>query len=239
MKAVAALLFSLAALTSAGAHAASSTFDVDDEGWTIIGDAQSGTGSPDYLAAGGNPGGHIAAADNVLGGTWYFQAPAKFHGDFSFAYGADLTFDLMQSSISSQFDDEDVILRGGGLFLTYDTSMNPGVAWTSYSVPLEETAGWTVGGSSPAAAPTAAEMMQVLSDLTDLQIRGEYRSGSDTGSLDNVALIPAPGGLSLAAAGLALAVRGGRRRGAQLARAPATRQEPSPTGAAVSQRTAN
>ena len=62
-----------------------------------------------------------------------------------------------------------------------------------YSLGLTETGGWLLGG----VAPTQAQMLQVLGNVTDLQIRGEFVSGSDIGSLDNVSMIPEPTSLAL------------------------------------------
>jgi hypothetical protein len=162
-----------------------STFDTEDEGWRITGDAQGSSVLPTHHLTGGNPGGYISATDNVQGGVWYFKAPAAFHGDYSVAYGTELEFDLKQSSLNSQFNSVDVYLRGGGLELTYDTPNNPGTVWTSYRLALTEAGGWRIGG----AIPTQAQMLQVLGDVTDLQIRGEFVTGADTGSLDNVRLV--------------------------------------------------
>lgn len=172
---------------------ATSTFDTSDEGWLISGDAQGGGSTPTYQTSDGNPGGHISATDDVEGGTWYFQAPAKFHGNFSNGYGTNLTFDLRQSGTNNQFNNTDIFLRGSGLELTFDTANNPGTSWTSYSVALTELSGWQLGGS----APTETQFKQVLADVTDLQIRGEYISGSDEGDLDNVTLVPEPTSLGL------------------------------------------
>lgn len=186
------LLLTLAACQTP-ALAATSTFDTDDENWLITGDAQGGGISPTYNSSGGNPGGFISATDNVTGNVWYFQASDAFHGDFSGAYGTNLTFDLRQSGTHSQFNAVDLYLRGGGLELTFDTASNPGTEWTSYSVPLTEASGWQLDG----AAPTQAQFNQVLADLTDLQIRGEYISGADVGDLDNVVLVPEPSAIAL------------------------------------------
>lgn len=187
----------LGALSGAVASAAISTFDTNDEGWRITGDAQGASVLPTHMAAGGNPGGHISATDDVQGGVWYFQAPASFHGNFAAAYGTSLTFDLKQSSLANQFDSVDVYLRGGGLELRFDTPNNPGTAWTSYSLLFTEAGGWQIGG----VAPTLGQIQQVLANITDLQIRGEYVTGADMGSLDNVVMIPAPATVAVVALG--------------------------------------
>ena len=160
-----------------------STFDTSDEGWRVVGDAEGFT--PTYVSSGGNPGGYVSAEDEVTGGTWYFSAPAAFLGDKSNAFGQNLTFDLRQDQFDSQFDEDDVVLAGGGVELTFDTGSNPGSNWTAYTVSLFN-AGWTNAGTdSPA---SQADMLAALGDLTSLRIRGEYRDGPDTGDLDNVVL---------------------------------------------------
>jgi laminin B (domain IV) len=130
---VAILLFVAYPLRAA---ATISTFNTDTEGWSAVGDV---AGPVTWLSSGGNPAGHIELTDQVIGGVTYFVAPAKFHGNYSSAYGTSLTFDLRQSYTGSpnQFDDSDVILVGGGLTLVFDTPMNPANnGWTLYNVPL-------------------------------------------------------------------------------------------------------
>ena len=165
----------------------SNSFDSGDEGWLILGDAQGGRGEPDFVASGGNPGGYVSADDDVQGGTWFFQAPVAHRGNFSGALGRTLTFDLKQSTLSSQFDGIDVSLTGGGITIVADAGSNPGLDWTSYSIALDTSAGWTLNslGGTPA---TQADILAVLTDLNDMLIRGEYVSGADTGGLDNVVL---------------------------------------------------
>lgn len=158
-----------------------STFDTDDEDWTVVNDAY----APVYHAEGGNPGGYISATDKGQGLYWYWRAPAKFYGDFSMAYGRTLTFDLKQSPVG-QANRDDVILTGGGIQLIYNTPYNPGADWTSYSILLHESAGWI--NKATGSAATQAEIQTALSALSDLQIRGEYTTSRDIGSLDNVVL---------------------------------------------------
>ena len=51
-----------------------STFDADDEGWTVWGDAQGSSVVPDYIASGGNPGGLLYLTKTVcqVGCTYTF-----------------------------------------------------------------------------------------------------------------------------------------------------------------------
>lgn len=160
-----------------------STFDVDAEGWAVTGDAVSPI--PNHISSGGNPGGYISATDSELSDVWYWQAPAKFLGNISEAYGQALRFELRQSALTQQRDDNDVVLKGPGGTFYYNTPYNPGKTWTSYAVVLSETSGWT---KSDGSTPTQAEMKALLSNVDTLRIRGEYRSATDIGDLDNVVL---------------------------------------------------
>lgn len=72
--------------------------------------------------------------------------------------------------------------------LTHDfgnASTHPGTNWTSYQVSLAP-GEWT--NLETGAQPTATELEAALADLDALLIRGEYRTGSDTGGIDNVEL---------------------------------------------------
>ncbi len=164
-----------------------STFDVDDEGWLIWGDAQEGTATPTYMSLGGNPGGFVQAVDNATGGVWFWRAPAKFHGDFSSAYGRRLSYELRQSSVEGQFDKVDVrVIGSSGKSIILQGLPHPGTTWTAYAVKLDVSAGWELSEYGPSA--TAADIQEVLGNITALFIRGEFAVGDDTGGLDNVVL---------------------------------------------------
>lgn len=209
-----------AALTVASsplvAHATvSSTFDIDADGWSAVGDF---VGAPvTWLPSGGNPDGNIQIEDAVLGGVTYFVAPAKFLGDQSAAFGQTLSFDLKQHITGGidQFNASDVILAGGGLTLVLDTSVNPAFdAWTHYSVSLAE-GDWhvsTLGG----AVASGAQIQAVLGNLGALHIRAEFQTGPDTDYLDNVVLaaVPEPATAALWLGGLVLLAWCARRSSA-------------------------
>jgi hypothetical protein len=190
-----------AATVVPGMHG-SSGFETSAEGWTITGDAQTSHVEPDYNGQGGNPDGLISAVDDVTGGVWYFQAPAKYLSDASATYGRYLDFDLKTNAISNPFDTFDVVLAGAGMTLGFDVTMNPVVdVWTSFRVQLAETAGWRITDAvsesafadfATLQAPTADQMKAVLGNLTQLLIRGEFQDGADTGYLDNVRFGAAP-----------------------------------------------
>jgi len=173
---------------SAPVFGQTSTFDTNNEGWTTFGDATSPTTT--WSAAGGNPGGHIRVIDQSTGGTWHFVAPAKFLGNKCDAYGAFLRYDQITNDTTDEDlygNRPDVILFGAGLVLVFENDENPNLTWTHYDVPLNETAGWRLN-SITGPTPTQAQFRAVLSNLTALRIRGEYRPLDDEGGLDNVVL---------------------------------------------------
>jgi hypothetical protein len=179
-----------------GAKAASG-FEASVEGWTISGDAQASSTVPDYNGTGGNPDGLIGAEDDVTGGTWYFMAPSKYLGDDGASYGKFLEYDLKTNDVSNPFDNYDVMIFGSSNnVLVYHFPVYP-VAnqWLSHKIPLDTTdAGWAIVDTltgypsdfSTLAKPTQAEFRAVLSHVTKLALRGEFNSGPDHGSLDNV-----------------------------------------------------
>lgn len=176
----------LPAPASAGTLVAS-TFNTSVDGWTALGD----TSAPaTWVSTGGNPGGYVQVSDTVAGGVMFWVAPAKFLGNKAAAYGGRLRFDLRQSDTSSQFNDRDVVLEGGGMTLVYDTAANPGTSFTRYRLPLTP-AGWhetTLSGPQP----TVAEFKTVLGAISALRIRAEYRTGPDVDDIDNVVMTTPP-----------------------------------------------
>jgi hypothetical protein len=162
-----------------------SSFNQNGEGWTVVGD-----GTMFHNATGGNPSssGYIFSIDRVEGIPFYFDAPGKFRGDLSAAYGRLLTFDLVwsETSPSQSLDADDVILRGGGQTITTQLPMRPGTSWTSYSIRLDEAGAWVLQGTDQPA--TSAQIQNVLKSLESLRIRGEFRWGPEQGGLDNVVL---------------------------------------------------
>jgi hypothetical protein len=158
-----------------------SNFDQNNEGWSVVGD-----GLLTYESTGGNPStsGYILGVDRLEGDVFYFNAPSKFRGNASAAYGRLLTFDLVWSENLSDKDVADIILQGDGLTITAKLPAPPGNSWTSYSIRLDVGGGWVRQGTTQAV--TAAQIQSVLASLQQLRIRGEYRDGSEQSGLDNV-----------------------------------------------------
>jgi len=175
-------------LCSSTLLAQTSTFDMDNEGWTASGDPVSQVS--DWYPTGGNPDGHIEVQDASTGGTWYFVAPPKFRGNKCDAYGKFLRYDQLTSDTNNQQaygGRPDIRILGGSLTLIFDNAYNPGLEWTHYDVPLREDAGWRLN-SITGPVPTQAQFRNVLASVTAFEIRGEYRSSADIGGLDNVTI---------------------------------------------------
>lgn len=206
----------------AGAQAsviAFSNFSTGADGWRVAGDAQgeglSGNlGTPTWQAAGGQAGGGIISTDDGMGGTWYWVAPVAYLGDVSAAYGGAIAFDMKVTN-HGNWHRPDLVLTSDGLTITHQLDRDPTKVWGHFDVPF--TAGGWINEASGQAA-TAAEIRQVLGDLTSLWIRGEFYNGHDQGCLDNVEMTtggeaPEPAALALLAAGGLFLLR--RRRAAR------------------------
>jgi hypothetical protein len=167
-----------------------SDFETGTDEWKIEGDAQGGQVGdidPEFSPVDGvDNSGHIFAKDDVAGGTWYFVAPSKFRGDKSQFMGGKLTYFLTQSDISNQFNNKDIIITSGseGIVYRYPNQEYPGTEWTEYAIPLDESGAWVDLDENPV---TNDQIQRVLSNITKLSIRGEFRTGADTGRLDSFA----------------------------------------------------
>ena len=179
-------------------------FDDGFGGWEVLNDVDSFT----FETSGGNPGGYLEFVDAAVGAVVYWKAPDEFANRIKDYAGGKISYDLQQSSVSSQFNStSDIVIETGPggpqLKLDFPTSQNPGTAWTSYSFPLTTlddsigAARWLV--VSPAGVEnfniTEAEFQSLLSQAVTVLIRAEYRAGPETAGIDNVNLRPAPGSL--------------------------------------------
>jgi len=169
---------------SAGRTLLSHEFSSSSQGWVIAGDTSDAPVT--FEPAGGNPGGYISHVDEALGETWYFRAPASVLAQLAAAEHGTLRFNLKQSSADAGFTDDDVVIAGEAGRLSYRFDHAPGTGWTNFSVPLTASAGWRWNWNQ---AATQEQMHLVLAAPLRLEIRGEFRTGDDTGGLDNVQLI--------------------------------------------------
>lgn len=188
------------------------TFDSDPQGWTGLNlptnsPPFSAVGSPLNIlhqAAGGNPGGFVGITDPD-NGDFYFQAPSTILGDLSRLYGGSLSYEL-KVDLADYDGAPDVIMVGDGLVLVAELGTPTPGEWSRLSVCLGENGPWKLGSLS-GAAPSAAEFVRVLSNLTSLRIRGEYVAGQlgvEVGRMDNVFIVPEPGIWALIGSPLAL-----------------------------------
>ena len=170
-----------------------STFDTDADGWTFFNGATGATTPGTFNAAGGNPGGYISLAyssNTSFEQSWI--APGKFRGNqVARSLGMNLQFALQQSAAgTSSFNNGEVRIEGGGTSIVFSLTPKPAVSplWNAYSLRLDETQGWRVGSLTGPLA-TRTEIIQVLSNITALEIRGTYITNATyTSGLDHVIL---------------------------------------------------
>jgi len=169
------------------------TIESGDTGWLVIGDAQRESNKPTHRPEGGNPGAHMMAVDDAVGGVWYWAAPEEFLQTLTSAWAtqgtldAKLSFDLKQSiqGNPNPFDSSDIILSNGKTEVYFMHARQPGSDWTSFRVPLDPSK-WR--HSETDEAVSEEEMNAVLSQLNKLWIRGEFHTGKDNGGIDNVSI---------------------------------------------------
>ena len=171
------------ATTQTGSVLASHGFSESAQGWQIAGDT--GTVSPLFTASGGHPDGFITGVDEAIGETWYFRAPLPVLRQLPAAVNGSISFSLKQSGSQVSLFDDDVVIVGAAGRLSYRFPIAPGTEWTDFSVRLLESEGWTWNWNRRA---TQAQIDSVLAAPTALDIRGEYVTGQDEGSLDNFVL---------------------------------------------------
>jgi len=183
---IALLVATLASCDRARGELVVHDFSSSDEGWQIAGDT--GPSTPVFERAGGRAGGYISYTDQAVGETWYFRAPAGVLTQLAAAEGGRLEYSLKQSSADAGFPDDDVVIVGPAGRLSYRFDYAPGIDWTDFSVALSASANWRWNWNARA---TAEQIHSVLSHPSRLEIRGEYRTGDDTGGLDHFVLMAA------------------------------------------------
>src|SRR5262249_2744426 len=122
--------------------------------------------------------------------TWYFHAPATVLQQLPNAVNGSISFSLKQSGPIMSLIDDDIVILGPAGRLSYRFDTSPGTDWTDFSVKLSASEGWTWNWNRRA---TQAQIESVLAAPTRLDIRGEYVTGEDRGSLDNFVLRGSPG----------------------------------------------
>lgn len=167
---------------------AKSTFKSDTENWKVEAGAGGDREDPDHVATGGSPGGFVQIVDQT-DGVAFWRAPAEFRGNQGGAFKGTLEWAWQQSATDNGFFDVDVILEGGAQQLTLDVPDVPPATpfWGEVAVQLKP-AGWEDSTVLPLTPATKRDMKNVLSDVEELKIRAEHRTGEDTDGLDSVFL---------------------------------------------------
>lgn len=171
---------------------ADSSFASGVEGWTLTGDAR----GPIWVAEGGNPGGYITGMAVSQGADWAFRAPAAYRGNHAGAYGHTLRFDVRTATVMAT-DPVQVLLTGNGVTLTYEQGLASSGGWKPVMAPLIEGGGWRRAAPGMPGPATRTDLVTVLKNVTDLQIRAPVRDMLSRVDLDSVEL---PEGMRIAAA---------------------------------------
>ena len=158
-------------------------FTQSAQGWQVARDT--GTLDAMFTGNGGHPGGCITGTDEEIGETWYFRAPESVLKQLPAAGDGTISFSLKQSASQAGIIGDDVVISSAAGRLSYRFPTAPGTTWTDFSVRLLESEGWTWNWNRRA---TQAQINSVLAAPTGLDIRGEYVTGQDDGSLDNFVL---------------------------------------------------
>lgn len=157
----------------------------DTEGWgmyldTILNPGSEGSG-------GGENNGYLRGTPPGESLTSYYVASNEFHGDWT-QYEA-LHLDLWSSGGSyyrsgySMYGD--IYLANGEMSAQLLLPYRPPATWETFTVNLNDGEDWVLGGG-------ATNLTDVLTNVTDFQVRAEYGVGGDTSGLDNVMLGTAP-----------------------------------------------
>lgn len=177
-----------------GSSSPVSTFDKNNDGWTLGTYASSdftgayrSFGKAAWMPKGGNPGGCAYCNDVESDTDTFFVAPKKFLGTQSAYYGGNLSYDLNDTDGAESNQTAAVVLKGGGLTICYASKQLPATKpnkFTHFSIPLREK-GWSKD-KYHGTNVSAADFKRILSNVTELSIRSEYHSGPEDNHLDNV-----------------------------------------------------
>lgn len=190
----------LAAGQYANAAAITSSFDVDGEGWV----ANPGEGALNFVATGGNPGGHIRITDIGIGGVPFgsgaFAGPAVL-GDLSAFDGGTISLDMATfAGFGGTFASfGELQLSGGGDIALLDIAVSapsPAGVWQTFSAGFDA-ASW---------GKSQSEWLAIISDVSSLGVPTDAFDGADTIGIDNFTIerqtIPDPPTMALFGFGL-------------------------------------
>lgn len=150
----------------------SSTFSSGMEGWRAGNDV-----TLSWQSSGGNPDGYLKGVDKQEGTWWYFVSPLDWAGDWR-SYDL-LSYDLIRIT-GSAYDPnvrEILIIGNNGTTLSCDQPI-PTTTWKTYTLALNPS---TFGVNQ-----TVYD--NVMMNVKELWIRGEFSTVQDSAGLDNVIL---------------------------------------------------
>lgn len=173
-----------------------SDFEIDNEDWAVEGASRTDAvrvNVPPIVDGDWHVRGQDASS-NIM----YFRAPGKFRGDKGSYYGGNVSYFVRWKVVSSLGNGGplgsgyDVMLIGAnGQTLTYRSGLDdwPEDQWGFRQVALQAGAGWKLGSQ----LATEQQIRDVLANVLQLKIRGQYRTVNDgIGFLDRVILSRSP-----------------------------------------------
>ena len=176
-----------------------STFDTDDDGWTVTQIASDGSSWGGQWPASWSSG-YIYTGDVGSGGT-LFSAPSEFLGDKSAYIGGSISFDISDNVADYEAGDAswNIMLVGAGWHIVHDGPY-PKVPneWVHANTALNAD-GWYQWGIGDI---SEADFLTVLSNLEQVFINADWGWGSNTSSLDNVIMHQVPEPMTLCLLGL-------------------------------------
>ena len=180
-----------------------SDFTLSSEDWKVIDLADTydagpytdiliGPYDPSWISKPGPAQGSIYHVDTPEN-SFYFSAPDKFLGDVSWSYGSLLSYELRSGTgpTGDTYSEAELILTGANQkVLVAHTYAHPIERWQTNYAFIHEIFWNKDNFDGP--NPTATELLEVLSNVQSLCIRGEYYVGYDSVYLDNVRLYGSP-----------------------------------------------
>jgi hypothetical protein len=171
------------AVVSVGTY--TENFDGGLAGWSGYADFHSL-----QVRSGGFSGNYLYAVDQATGGTWYFRAPLAWGGDWSQFYGGKISYYLWVGPAGQSFAADDVVIYGKNgtrLAARHPSPFIPTNGFFKFEIPIDAAHFKVNSGTG-----TQAQILDALSGVTDIFIRGEYINGADWGAIDEIQVEKAP-----------------------------------------------
>ncbi len=190
----------------AGAANLSYTFDADAQEWYESQDDNADTPAG-HSALGGNPGGALQTLDtgaetgcpNAPCEKLVYYSPVLALGSLASNFGGRVTFDLASDMVGEEPPEIHIIDPVTNVFILAVPPLQPSVGFHTYSVPL--TAGnWSYCAPNCDTAATAAQLQQLLSVATAVDVRVDTRAGTgETYRFDNFKMTEPPPAVAIPA----------------------------------------